>query len=222
MLDSILELSFISSMVRWLHVRAGKAFEIAYNGSTYSLHGKPVGLLVDQGHTSNGAAGTAFVLIGVGGILVLWLRSRNNTRLTRGLHTFWLVMTVLSALLSLAALIYVFVLTGKHAGQRIDEGVASQLGNRPYPDYVAYPLEFWTPENWFDAVLKLDLVEASDRGAIDLRVAVMRGWRYNLIPLFILGVAVSALAWWDASRRREDVRYGARDGELAMKQDGRM
>lgn len=177
MVDSIIELSFISSMVSWLHRRAGKSFDVAYNDSSYSLHGKPVGLLVDHGHTSNGAAGTAFVLVGLEGLLILWLRSRprlGTKGFVKGLYHSWLVMTVLSALFTLAALVATFVITSNHGGQIIDQGVASQLHNQPYPNYVAYPLNSWTPENWFNAVLKLDLVHSSDRSDIDLHVAVMR------------------------------------------------
>jgi len=225
MVDSIIELSFVSSMVAWLHRRAGGSFEVAYNDSTYSLHGKPVGLLVDQGHTSNGAAGTAFVLIGMGGILVLWMRSRPNLwqkGFTKALYHFWVVMTVFSALLTLAALIFTFILTSNHAGQTIDQSVASQLNNHPYPNYVAYPLDSWTPENWFNAVLKLDLVHGSDRNAINLRVHIMRGWRYNLIPMFIIGLAVAALAFWDAFNRRRAARSGRYSSDSAMKQSGRI
>ncbi|KAK5087531.1 hypothetical protein LTR70_007034 [Exophiala xenobiotica] len=223
MVDSIIELSFISSMVAWLHRRAGGSFEIAYNGSSYSLHGKPVGLLVNQGHTSNGAAGTAFVLIGMGGILILWMRSRQGLGpkgFVKGLYYFWLVMTVLSALFTLAALIATFVITGNHTGQTVDQSVASQLNNQPYPNYVAYPLDFWTPEKWFNAVLKLDLVHTSDRSNINLHVAVMKGWRYNLIPMFVIGLVVACLALWDASRRRKAARYGGHNSELASKQGG--
>lgn len=209
MIDSIIELSFISSMVGWLHRRAGGSFEIAYDGSSFPLHGKPAGLLADQGHTSNGAAGTAFVLIGLGGILILWARSRSNlwrSSTIKGLYHFWLIMTILSALLTLSALIYTFVLTNKYDGQTIDVAYASTLNDRPYPDYVAYPLSHWTPENWFGAVLNLDLVHAGDRNAISLRYAVMKGWRWNLIPMFIIGLAVAMLALWDAFSRRKRAR----------------
>lgn len=198
MVDSIIELSFVSSMVAWLHSRAGKDFDISYNGSTYPLHGKPAGLLVNQGHTSNGAAGTAFVLIGIGGILALSLRNRTSAflgKFGRFWYIFWLYMTVPAMLLTLAALIYTMVLTYQHDHQTISNAVASQLHNRPYPNYVAYPLDKWTPENWFDAVLKLDLVHSSDRSDIKQHLNVMRGWRWNLIPMFIIGLGVSGVAF---------------------------
>lgn len=221
MVDSIIELAFVSSMVGWLHRRAGGAFEIGYNGSSFSLHGKPVHLLVNQGHTSNGAAGTAFVLIGMGGILVLWMRSRPNLwqkGSTKFLYHFWLVMTVLSCLLTFAALLYTWILTNMHRGHTIDVAYASTLNNRPYPNYVAYPLNEWTPELWFDAVLKLDLIHKSDRNDISTMVDIMRGWRINLIPMFIIGLVVAVLAFWDAFTRRKAAR-SEREPKSEISQD---
>lgn len=222
MLDSIIELSFISSMVAWLHRRAGGSFEIAYNNSSFPLHGKPLNLLVDQGHTSNGAAGTAFVLIGLGGILILSARSRPSLwkhGFIKALYHFWLVMTLLSALLSLAALVFTFVLTNAHDGQTIDVARGSRLDNHDYPNYVAYRWDKWTPENWFAAVLKLDLVSDGDKDAISLRYAIMKGWRWNLIPMFIIGLVVSILAFRDAfTRRRRAEEFVPQMSEAKMRQ----
>lgn len=208
-IDSIIELSFVSSTVAWLHRRAGGSFDVAYLGSTYSLHGKPLHVEANHGHTANGAAGTAFVLIFMGGLLVLWMRSRPKfwaTGFTKVLYHVWLVLTVLSALLTLAALIFCFVVNHKYSGQTIDQSVARKLDNRPYPDFVAYPLDTWGPENWFNAVRNLDLVHSSDRSNLDLKVSIMRGFRINLIPMFIIGAAVAVLAFWDAFRRRSAMR----------------
>jgi len=204
LIDSIIELSFISSMVSWLHRRAGRDFLVNLsNGTPFSLHGKPLDLLVDQGHTSNGAAGTAFVLIGLGGILALYIRGKG--RFGKGWYTFWLVMTVPSMLLTLAALIYTFVITNDHRGQRIDVEVAASLDNRPYPDFVPYPLEEWTPENWFGAVLELALASEGDRSNIESHLKVMRGWRWNLIPMFLIGVAVCGAAFAEFFQIRREV-----------------
>ncbi|KAK4543317.1 hypothetical protein LTR36_005676 [Oleoguttula mirabilis] len=204
MVDAALEMATISSMVYWLHYRAGKAFEIDYNLGSFSLHGKPVGLLTNQGHTSNGAAGTAFVAVGLGGILALWSRSRGKHG--KRFYHFWLVMTVLSMLLSLAALIYTFLLTNNHAGQTINIALASGLHNEPYPNYVSYPLDLWTPENWLDAVSQLDIARSSDRNDIKSHLDVMKLWRWNLIPLFILGMIVCGLAVMDAFGRRKEMQ----------------
>lgn len=216
LVDSIIELSQISIMVAWLHRRAGRDFDIHHSGNTYPLHGKPSGLLLDQGHTSNGAAGTAFVLIGMGGILALWLRQlalRPNAK-ARSLfmccYHCWLFTTVPSMLLTLAALIYTFVLTIIHNGQSIDVQLAATLDNMPYPNQVAYPLDQWTPENWFKAILQLRLASNSDRSNIKFHVRVMEGWRWNLIPMFVIGLLVCAIAFAEAishRRTRNSTRF---------------
>jgi hypothetical protein len=218
MIDAIIELSFISSMVAWLHSTAGGEFEVIApeNQTTisFSLHGKPKGLLINQGHTSNGAAGTAFVLVGIGGILVLTLRRRASQNrkldgLKASLYHAWLASTVLSALLTLTAVSYTFALTNKTKDQHIDVAIAASLDNRPYPNYVAYPVSDWTPETWFEAVLELTLVNRSQRSDIVRHLAVMRGWRWNLIPLLILGVVLSGVAVvdaWFGRQSREVVR----------------
>lgn len=72
MFDAALEMSFIVSMVWFLHHDAGKAFTIDAPNGTFDLHGKPKNLLVNQGHASNGAAGTALILVGFGGLIVLF------------------------------------------------------------------------------------------------------------------------------------------------------
>ncbi len=95
MIDAIIELAFISSTVSWLHLTAGGTFAVNYGGSTFALIGKPSHLMVDQGHTSNGAAGTAFIVIGLGGIVALWLQSRPALAqrwFGRGLYGGWLVL----------------------------------------------------------------------------------------------------------------------------------
>lgn len=205
MVDSTIELSLISSMVAWLHRRAGGSWEVAYNDSSFSLHGKPLHELVDQGHLSNGAAGTAFVLVGTTGTLVLLMRNRPNLwrkGFTKTLYMFWLIATVLSAILTLCALIFTFLVTNTNSGLSINLRYASTLENQPYPNQVPYDLGQWTPEDWFHAVLRLDLVHKSERDVISTWIAVMRGSRYNLIPMFVIGVAVVVLALWDANNRR--------------------
>lgn len=217
MVDAIIELSFVSSMVAWLHRTAGGSIQIVAPSTSpqlsFQLHGKPANLLVNQGHTSNGAAGTAFVLVGLGGILVLTLthnqrrqnQNKPNTAITF-LHTAWLISTLLSAVLTLSALIYTFVITTSHAHQTIDLPTAAALDNRPYPNYVAYPLDAWTPENWFAAVLgQLQLVQPDQRDDIAAHLRVMRAWRWNLVPLFVVGVGLCVVAVGDAwGRKREE------------------
>ncbi|KAK5741043.1 hypothetical protein LTR17_004193 [Elasticomyces elasticus] len=221
MLDCALEMGLISSTVYWLHNRAGKDFEFNYNGSTFPLHGKPVGLLADQGHTSNGAAGTGFVAVGLGGIFSLCLRSRNSRKAKQsGFSTFmynlWLTLAILNVLLCLGAIVYVFYLTNTHDNQHINIALAAGLDNKPYPNFVAYPDLFWTPETWLAAVLNLPLTKAGDRADIFVWYVVQKVWRWNLIPMFILQSIVAVLAVLDwRSHKKQVSSYG--DYEMPAK-----
>lgn len=88
----------------------------------------------------------------------------------------------------MAALIYTFVETTKTSGQAIDLGVA-----RANPPPAKYPDGWWTPENWYAAVLDLPLASAAQRRVINGNLTIMRAWRWNLISLFILGVVLLVL-----------------------------
>ncbi len=81
MIDSAIELALISSMVGYLH-RSGAnqyPFESDFR-TTVLVNAKPASLLLNEGHTSNGAAGTALVGICFGGLLVLWLEGRHQQK----------------------------------------------------------------------------------------------------------------------------------------------
>jgi hypothetical protein len=80
MLNSVLEVGFVGSMVGFLHDRAGDYFTINTDSGPVNLHGKPKGLLADQGHTSNGAAGTALILVGVLGLLTIFSERRRAAK----------------------------------------------------------------------------------------------------------------------------------------------
>lgn len=208
MIDSISETGLIVAMVEWLHRRAGGGFPVAYSNNTFLLAGKPLNFLVDQGHASNGAAGTAFVVIGGGGVLALSLRHRQLKRyggingFTAFLYNFWLYMTAISAIFSIAVLVYTFVLTYTHTGQHINVAAASRLNNQPYPNNVPYPRDSWTPQNWYPAVLELDLISQDDRDSIKVYLAIMRAWQWNLIPMAVLSITVSILAFLDRRRHQ--------------------
>lgn len=112
-------------------------------------------------------------------------------------------MTILSMLLALAALIYTFVLTDEHNDQIIDLALAAA---HPFPQN--YPADDWTPENWYSAILsQLPLALHSDRRKIRQQLRLMRGWRWNLIPLFVLGLITACAAVYEwLSLRREGTR----------------
>jgi hypothetical protein len=105
-------------------------------------------------------------------------------------------------LLTLTALIYTFVETYMTDGQVIDLDIAR--ANSPP---ARYPEGTWTPETWYAAVLDLPLASDSNRRIISGNVGMMRGWRWNLVPMLILGFLVLALValeiWrmWRLTRR---------------------
>lgn len=203
MVASIIELSFISATVGWLHKTASGTFTILLDGSSFELRGEPAKLLTDQGHTSNGAAGTAFVLIGLGGIIALWLRGYR--RFGVAVYHLWLAVNIPAVLLTLGALVYVFVVTRAHEGQDIDVAVASSSTLRG----IKYPLDTWTPQNWFAAVLRLDVADAGVRDDIRSHYKIMLGWQYNLIPMFVIQLAETSLAVVDYLSWRKERRYGS-------------
>ena len=207
MVVGIIELSFISSMVAWIHRSAAyTSFTIRNDESTFELTGMPKHPLVDQGHASNGVAGTVFIVVGCGGIVALWLSRKPDFRRTKFVHfyyTFWVAASVLAWVYTLATLVYVFVVTNAHKSQSIDVGVASALTGSL--DEKRYPIEEWTPQAWFAAVLQLDIVDQGLRSDIESHLRVMRGWLYNLIPIFLvqtLATVLIILDWWGKRKNK--------------------
>jgi hypothetical protein len=83
MIDSAIELALISSMVGYLHRSGANRYPFDLTDGTSALiNAKPVGLLLNEGHTSNGAAGTALVLVCFGGFLVLFMQRRREQRVS--------------------------------------------------------------------------------------------------------------------------------------------
>ena len=81
MIDSAIELAFVSSMVGYLHRSGANEYPFTLaTGSLAFVGAKPKGLLLNEGHTSNGAAGTALILICFGGFLVLWRERRRERK----------------------------------------------------------------------------------------------------------------------------------------------
>jgi hypothetical protein len=80
----------------------------------------------------------------------------------------------------------------------------------------------WTPENWYKQVLKLPLEEDMIRKAIRQNLRIQTGWRYNLIPLFIIGLVLVVLVVLEVlTTRKNRGRYGrAASGELEKPVEG--
>jgi len=195
MIDSAIELALVSSMVGYLHRSGANQYPFidTGTGNVALINAKPKHLLLNEGHTSNGAAGTALVLISFGGFLVLFLqhrRARNNSDPHRPSRLFlaYAVCTILSFLLTVAALGYTFSVTHSTSGQSINPIVAAQHQSHAYPD------DQWTPENWTKALLALPLTDPKDVSYLHHWLGVMKGWKWNLIPLFFASLLVMVLS----------------------------
>jgi hypothetical protein len=81
MIDSAIELALISSMVGYLHRSGANKYPfLSDTGALAFIGPKPKGLLLNEGHTSNGASGTALIIVCFGGFLVLWNERRRERR----------------------------------------------------------------------------------------------------------------------------------------------
>ncbi|KAJ4397918.1 hypothetical protein N0V85_006422 [Neurospora sp. IMI 360204] len=223
-IDAAISLALVSSMVAFLHGRGGQPFrvrDVQHDGSIFNLHGEPAHLLTDHGHTTNGAGGTGVVLVGFGGLLALWLEHRSRAKYGKSspFYYLWALITILSWLLTLTALIYTFVLTNMHSDQSIDIGLASRTTPSPYPR------DSWTPENWYTEVNKLHFADSADHDILNRKLRSIRGWRYNLIPFMILGfvlmllVILELLSFRRSRGRKADQPFGQPYGAAVSKHE---
>jgi len=189
--DSAVELALISSMVGYLHRSGANRYPFKYSGGPASVPAKPAGLMLNQGHTSNGAAGTALVGICFGGFLMMLLERRrakkNSYAKPSVLFLAYTIFSILAFLLTLAALAYVFSVTNSTKHNRIVQSIAFATPTSPYPQ------DSWTPETWTKAMLALPLSNPVDIKYLNHWLKVMDGWKWNLIPMFLIQGAVTAL-----------------------------
>ncbi|VBB78093.1 Putative protein of unknown function [Podospora comata] len=229
-MDGIISLALVSSTVSFLHNYGKGPFEIGYplGVSGFLLSGHPAGLVTNHGHAVNAAGGTAVVVVGGGGVLGLWGLWRFHSRRRKDYANYtrsplpkvfqaWAVVVVLSFLLSLGALAYTFVEARRTSGQSIDPNVAEE-----YQFPRLYPDDRWTAETWFEAVIALPMEDSRDEEVIREKLRLMRGWKWNTMPMFLLGLILAGLVvrevvvfgGWGSKGRR--VREEKRQEELGM------
>jgi len=92
MVDAVIEVGFIGTTVHYLHL--DRPYDIQGPNGPIILLGKPANMMVNQGHTSNGAAGTALILVGFLGLIIL---STERTIQRSVSKTFEFVPVVVSA-----------------------------------------------------------------------------------------------------------------------------
>jgi hypothetical protein len=233
MVDAIIEVGFLGSMVGYLHQAHGNVpFQVNNPHGNFTLYPKPKHLIVSQGYTSIGAACTAFVFVGIIGCVVLWLQTRRE-RMESSAATetttqniirrpsriilvwaipVWAILNILSFLLTMIALIYTFTVTHQTDHQTISLSVAVANSGLPYPNNE------WTPENWYKQVLTLPFANPSEKSSIKTHVRLMSGWRWNLIPMFILGLVITSLATMEAVKEWRP-RQGDTERDLALHAD---
>ena len=200
-------------MVGYLHRSGANEYPFNYQGSiaAYTIHSKPVGLLLNEGHTANGAAGSG-IIFSLAGLGLAWSVRRGRRRDNGGkastlLFSFAILMSVYFIFVT-AALAYVFWLTRSTSGQAIDKALAASL-NGAGPA-AAYPLDQWTPENWFKAMLDLPLSDPTDISYVRGWLRVIEGWKWNLIPMMLVSCVVAVVSWGSV---REDRRIASGGGK---------
>jgi hypothetical protein len=87
MIDAVIEVGLIGTTVHYLHMDG--PYEIAGPNGPIILLGKPANIIVDQGHTSNGAAGTALILVGFLGLILLSTERMARRSVSEDLKPHW-------------------------------------------------------------------------------------------------------------------------------------
>jgi hypothetical protein len=84
-IDAAIELALLSSMVGYLHRSGANEYPVRglQSGSIVLINAKPHGLGTNEGHLSNGAAGTALVLICLIGSGVWFMERRRQVYIYR-------------------------------------------------------------------------------------------------------------------------------------------
>ncbi|QKX61668.1 uncharacterized protein TRUGW13939_08820, partial [Talaromyces rugulosus] len=179
-----IQLALVSRMVAFLHIQKTQVKTYQALGSDsplgFKIHVLPEKLSLNQGHTTNGAAGYGLVLSIA--LLAFTFSFRDDRDHTKKLLT----MTILLALLSffiLSAFIYVFAVTYLTSNNRINTIYAQSIDGAPYP------IDSWTPETWYKALLLLPLTNVDLTGAYQ----EMAVWRWWIIPYLI--VSMLAFGW---------------------------
>jgi hypothetical protein len=114
------------------------------------------------------------------------------------------------ALFTLAAAIALNALIDVHDHQSIDFALVAEVGPG-----VEYPLDSWTLPGFYAAVKGL-VADGNRVRTIEAHLRTMMGWRWNLVPLLVLQVVLSVLAWVELAQwtRRERTERQVRKGDM--------
>lgn len=109
------------------------------------------------------------------------------------------MLQLLAILFTLAAIIFAFLVTNQTKNQQILESVARS--DVPYPEH------WWTPENWYKAVLDLPLASKQRHDDISSAVTRMAAWRWMLIPIFLVDILTFAITTVEMVRQRRSPKH---------------
>ena len=115
-------------------------------------------------------------------------KSQNPAGQPSRLFLAYTVFTVLSFILTLSALAYTFAVSNQTKGQTIDKAFAAHFQEEAYSE------DQWTPETWTKALLALPITSAKDASYLRHWLKVTEGWKWNLIPMFLINLVVAALS----------------------------
>ncbi|QIX01011.1 hypothetical protein AMS68_006528 [Peltaster fructicola] len=186
-LDAAAEIGLVAATIAWLNNHPSQLTYINYGGPTYLRYWPFLPHILWRNHVYlNIAVGAIiFVLIGVLGIAALTLRKRQSfasSTSSKIVYHLWLLFTLCSTALTLAALIYTYVLEHMARNQLAANGSSTYT--------TAY-----TPRTWFSELLaELYIRPASEQLDIVNNLQIMEAWQINLIPLFILSFLVATFA----------------------------
>lgn len=192
LIDATIELALVGTTLTWRNGQTSGWFDIARGESIHNIYGRPPEEYAIPTYISLAAAVVAFVLIGLGGVLCFILQSGldlSRRLWTRVIYGLWIVLLTPSAVLTLAALTLTWLVNDSIGGL---DSLSIIYSDGP-----------WTLEIWLNAILQQKLIHERDRDEIDRQVAIIRGWRINLVSLFIIGVATSVFGRWDAFQRHK-------------------
>lgn len=112
------------------------------------------------------------------------------------------VLLILSTLLTLSAFIYTFVVTYQTWDQTISIPIAiQQAPSQPYP------LDSWTPETWYRAVLRLSIVDSSVAHSLRFHNREMAAWRWWILPYLLVNAFALACTVVHTLKERKKARY---------------
>lgn len=106
------------------------------------------------------------------------------------------------------------VVIANTSDSRIESSVIAAAQRTTYKKYTAGD---WAPQTWFTQVLQLNLVDPLQRSYIASAQWYMHAWRWNLIPLMLLGlvVAVRAVDEWKNNRTLDVVASSIDDKDAS-------